>query len=95
MARPEQTPDAVEERIERAEAALSEAIEERNRLWEELHRRKAQEEELAHYRELTATVFASRSWRLTQPLRSAAWFLRQLPKLGVRARRFLAHRPRT
>ncbi len=41
---------SVEERLARAQAALEEALEERNRLWQELHRRAAQDEELAHLR---------------------------------------------
>jgi Ribonuclease G/E len=60
-----------EERARRAEAALEEALAERNRLWEELHQRAANENELDHYRRLAATIETSASWRLTRPVRDA------------------------
>ena len=50
--------------------ALQEALEERNRLWEELNRRVAQERELEYYRELNANIMSSFSWRVTAPLRA-------------------------
>jgi hypothetical protein len=59
-----------EERARRAEAALEEALTERNRLWEELNRRAAQERELQHYRSITEHMETSASWRITRPLRA-------------------------
>jgi hypothetical protein len=60
-----------EERARRAEAALEEALAERNRLWEELNRRSACEDELDHYRRLAGMMEGSASWRLTRPVRDA------------------------
>ena len=48
----EKVPNDLEQRALNAEAALEEALAERNRLWEELHERKGQEREAAHYRSL-------------------------------------------
>ena len=84
-----------EERAERAESALAEALEERNKLWAELQQRVSAERELEHYRHAYHHLVHSHSWRLTAPLRSGAWFLRQIPELGRRLRRFVAARPRS
>ncbi|MGB2953037.1 MAG: hypothetical protein WBB74_06565 [Gaiellaceae bacterium] len=84
----------VEQRAARAEAALAEAIAERNRLWDELHHRKANDDELEHYKTIVTQMVSSRSWRITAPLRAMMWFLAQLPELARKLRRFLAHRPR-
>ena len=54
-----------------AQAALEEALVERNRLWEELHRRVAQDREVEYLRQLNADLEASLSWRITKPLRAA------------------------
>lgn len=86
---------SAEERAERAEAALEEALAERNELWAELQRRVSAENELAHYRNAYHHLVHSRSWRLTAPLRSGRWFFRQIPELGRRFRRFVAARPRS
>ena len=89
--------DAVnpEERAIRAEAALEEALTERNELWAELQRRVSAERELEHYRNAYHHLVHSHSWRLTAPLRSGVWFLRQVPELGRRFGRFVAARPRS
>ena len=92
MAEPSRRNDT-DERASRAEAALEEVLAERNRLWEELHRQRADEHEAAYYRQLYHQVVSSRSWKLTAPLRSAKWFVRQVPELARRLRRFLSHRP--
>lgn len=84
-----------EERANRAESALAEALAERNKLWAELQRRVSAERELEHYRHAYHHLTHSHSWRLTSPLRNAAWFLRQIPELGRRFRRFVAARPRS
>ena len=62
----------VDERLARAEAALAEALAERNRLWDELNRRKACEEELEHQYRVVASLTSSASWRMTAPLRRAS-----------------------
>lgn len=81
-----------EERALAAEAALEEAYAERNRLWEELNRLKAAERKEEHYRFMYEQVVTSTSWKLTRPLRTAKWFVRELPR---RARRMLLTRPRS
>ena len=60
-----------EARARRAEDALEEAIAERTALWEQLHRRVAQERALDHCRQLVAQLEGSLSWRITAPLRRA------------------------
>jgi hypothetical protein len=82
----------IEERAFAAEAALEEAYAERNRLWEELNRLKAEERKEEHYRFLYEQVVTSASWKLTRPLRTAKWLARELPR---RARRFFSTRPRS
>lgn len=79
-------------RAREAERALEELTAERNRLWAELHRRIAAERELEHYRALLAQIEASRSWRLTAPLRSSVALVRDLRSLVGKARRYLADR---
>jgi hypothetical protein len=54
--------------IER-EDALAEALAERNRLWEELQSRIAQERELEYWRKRALDMERSVSWRITAPLR--------------------------
>lgn len=53
------------------EAALREALEERNRLWEELQRQRALEADLAYWRARAENIERSRWWRLGKPLRLA------------------------
>lgn len=86
---------SAEERAERAESALEEALTERNELWAELQRRISVERELEHYRHAYHHLSHSHSWRLTAPLRSGVWFFRQIPELGRRFRRFVTARPRS
>jgi hypothetical protein len=93
MSRADESADELEKRASQAEAALEEVIAERNRLWEELHRRKAEERELEHLRSAYHTLVSSKSWRLTAPLRSGGWFLRQVPEMRRRFRRFVSSRP--
>ena len=95
MAKAENTPTDAETRALQAEAALEEVIAERNRLWEELHRRAAQTHELEHYKTVTQQMRTSLSWRITAPLRSAKWLVTQMPELFRRLRRYLGQRPKT
>jgi len=67
----QQTETDWEERALRAEAALHEALEERNRLWEELHRHKAQAREVDVLTDKVMRMEASLSWKLTKPVRTA------------------------
>lgn len=60
-------PDA----LARAEAALNEALEERNRLWEELQRHKSVEADLAFWRARAEGYERSRWWKLGAPFRVA------------------------
>ena len=57
--------------LARAEAALKEALEERNRLWDELQRQKAVEADLAFWRAKAEGYERSRWWQLGKPLRLA------------------------
>lgn len=88
----EQAPNDLDPRLAAAEAALEEAYAERNRLWEELNRVKAKQRDEEHYRFLYESVVTSTSWRLTRPLRTAKWIVRELPRRG---RRFFSSRPRS
>jgi hypothetical protein len=57
--------------IEKQDEALAEALAERNRLWDELQSRTAQERELEYWRERALEMERSPSWRITAPLRLA------------------------
>ena len=67
---------ADEQAVADLRAELDEAIAERNRLWEELQRRNANEHELDYYRRMHADITGSLSWRLTEPLRALTRFAR-------------------
>jgi hypothetical protein len=71
MAQDTGTDAGLEQRALRAEAALEEALEERNRLWDELHRHKAQEREVEALTEKVARMESSLSWRVPKPIRVA------------------------
>jgi hypothetical protein len=82
-----------EERAERAERALAEALEERNKLWEELQSRRAAEEDLAYWRGRAEDIERSRWWRAGKPLRLAKRIVADPPgtleqlAFGLRERR--------
>ena len=57
--------------IEKQDEALAEALAERNRLWDELQSRIAQERELEHWRDRALEMERSLSWRITAPVRLA------------------------
>ena len=87
--RDESTDAALLERALRAERAVEEVTEERNRLWIERHRSESAKAEAQYYRTVVAQIHASRSWRYTAQLRRlrAAQLSRQLPwSLFVRRR---------
>ncbi len=52
-----------------SEARLQELLDERARLWEELHRLRAERREVAYYETLATQMQTSVSWRVTAPLR--------------------------
>jgi hypothetical protein len=54
-----------------SDESLQEALAERNRLWEELRSRDANEQELEYWRKRAADMEGSLSWQLTAPLRLA------------------------
>ena len=49
---------------------LQELLDERARLWEELHRLRAERREVAYYEALATQMQTSVSWRITAPLRA-------------------------
>ena len=65
-----------EERLRRAEEALAEMTEERNRLWAELQHRNALEADLQYWRARASDIERSRWWRAGKPLRLIKVFRR-------------------
>jgi hypothetical protein len=65
-----------EERLRRAEEALAEMTEERNRLWAELQEKNAMEADLEYWRGRAAGMESSRWWRAGKPLRVLKAFRR-------------------
>ena len=55
---------------QRASARVDELLAERARLWEEVHRLRAERREVEHYRQQADYVTGSLSWRVTAPLRA-------------------------
>ncbi len=51
------------------EQRLQEVLEERARLWEEVHRLRAERREVEYYEALATKMQTSVSWRVTAPLR--------------------------
>jgi hypothetical protein len=66
---------SAEERAERTEEALRDAVEERNRLWHELQERRSAEQDVAYWRERASDIERSRWWRAGFPLRYVKRFL--------------------
>ena len=64
-----------EERAERAEKALHDALEERSRLWHELQELRSAEQDVAYWRQRTLDIERSRWWRAGFPLRYMKRFL--------------------
>ena len=65
-------------RAEVAEARVAELAAERARLWEEVHRLRAERRQVEHYQAVAEKVTGSLSWRLTKPLRSGKALARRL-----------------
>ena len=55
---------------QRASARVDELLAERARLWEEVHRLRAERQEVEHYRQQADYVTSPLSWRVTAPLRA-------------------------
>lgn len=55
---------------------LQDALEERNRLWEELQRKNALEADLDYWRQRATDIERSRWWRAGFPLRYAKRFMK-------------------
>jgi predicted metal-dependent hydrolase len=53
----------------RTSVRIDELLAERARLWEEVHRLRAERREVEHYRKQAEYVTGSLSWRITVPLR--------------------------
>jgi len=72
--------------IERTES-LEELLEERNRLWDELQKRRSMEEEAAYWRARAEDIERSRWWKAGKPLR----LMKRLREDPVVALRNLTH----
>ena len=57
-----------------SDARLDEALAENARLWQEVHRLRAERREVAYYERLAKQLETSLSWRVTTPLRSGKTF---------------------
>lgn len=67
------------------DARLDEALAENARLWQEVHRLRAERREVAYYERLANQLQSSLSWRITTPLRTGK-------TLAARVRRKLDER---
>jgi hypothetical protein len=67
------------------ERRLAETLAENARLWQEVHRLRAERREVDYYERLAQQVTSSLSWRITTPLRSGK-------AVAAKARRKLAER---
>jgi hypothetical protein len=77
---------ASEPDLDRSET-VDELLEERNRLWEELQRRRSMEAEAAYWRARAEDIEKSRWWKLGKPVRLA----KKLRENPVTALEDLAH----
>jgi hypothetical protein len=74
-----------EARARAAEARVEELAAERARLWDELHRLRAERRSVEHYQAVASYMEGSASWRVTWPLRAGK-------RLALRARKALDER---
>ena len=70
----------------RAEARLEEVLEERARLWEELHELRARQADEQYFQRLYRALEGSVSWKVTRPLRSAKVLAAKVRRLRDRRR---------
>ena len=75
---------------QKTDASLEEVLAERNRLWEELQRRTAQERELEHWRNRALELEQSVWWRGTEPLRKLAIAVREPRRAAAAVKRRLS-----
>ena len=78
------------DRALRAERALDEVTAQRNRLWMQRNRYEAATKEAEHFRRLAEEIQATRSWRITAPLRRGLVLARDGKAILRRFKRFLA-----
>jgi hypothetical protein len=74
-----------EARARTAEARVEELAAERARLWEEVHRLRAEQRSVEHYQAVAGYMENSASWRVTRPLRD-------VKRLVMKARKLLDER---
>jgi hypothetical protein len=74
-----------EARARTAEGRVQELTAERARLWDEVHRLRAEQQSVEHYQAVARYMEGTLSWRVTWPLRAAK-------RLAMRARRVLDER---
>jgi hypothetical protein len=67
-----------EARARAAEARVEELTVERTRLWEEVHRLRAERRAVEYFETLANQIQGSISWRLTRPLRDAKTLYRKV-----------------
>ena len=83
---------SLENRAAQAEAALADALRERNDLWEQAQRLRAVEVEREELRKMVSDMETSVSWRITAPLRRAKAASLHYRVLARRARGTLRRR---
>jgi hypothetical protein len=74
------------ERALRAEARLEEVLEERARLWQELHELRALRADEQYFQKLYRALESSVSWKVTRPLRSAKVLAAKVQRVRNRRR---------
>ena len=74
-----------EARARAAEARAAELAEERARLWDEVHRLRAERRSVEHYQQVAGYMENSASWKLTKPLR-------EIKRVAMKVRKLLDER---
>jgi hypothetical protein len=74
-----------EARARTAEARVEELAAERARLWDEMHRLRAERRSVEHYQAVAGYMENSASWKLTKPLR-------EVKRVAMKVRKLLDER---